>query len=364
VSFWFQETKLIMSNIPQITIDGRSISKNNSPYIIAEMSANHNGSIENAKEIINSAKLSGANAIKIQTYKPDTITLNHDSDEFKIKKGLWSGRTLYDLYEEAHMPWDWHKPLFDFAKEIGISIFSSPFDKTAIDLLESLNAPAYKIASFEIVDTTLIKYAASTGKPLIISTGMANKNEIQEAINAAKDGGCSELAILHCVSGYPAPASDYNLKTLQDMEKEFNLVTGLSDHTLENVTAISSIAMGASIIEKHFTLDRENGGPDDSFSLEPADLKDLCESTKIAWESLGKIDYHHKKSEVENIQFRRSLYYVTDMKKGDIITDECIRSVRPGFGESPNKLEVIVGRKLNKDITFGTPVNISDIESE
>ena len=193
------------------------------------------------------------------------------------------------------MPWDWHKPLFDFAKEIGISIFSSPFDKTAIDLLESLNAPAYKIASFEIVDTPLIKYAASTGKPLIISTGMANKNEIQEAISAAKDGGCSELAILHCVSGYPAPASDYNLKTLQDMEKEFNLVTGLSDHTLENVTAISSIAMGAAIIEKHFTLDRENGGPDDSFSLEPSDLKDLCESTKIAWESLGKIDYHHKK---------------------------------------------------------------------
>jgi N-acetylneuraminate synthase len=351
-----------MKNLPQIEISGRFISRNHSPYIIAEMSANHNGSIKNAKGIIEAAKSSGADAVKIQTYKPDTITLDHNSNDFKINGGLWDGRTLFDLYEEAHMPWDWHKPLFDYAREIGITIFSSPFDSTAVDLLESLNAPAYKIASFEIVDTPLIKYVASTGKPLIISTGMANKEEIHEAIQAARDGGCSKLAILHCVSGYPAPAADYNLKTLADMANEFGLVTGLSDHTLKNITAISSISMGASIIEKHFTLDRCNGGPDDSFSLEPSDLKELCESAKIAWESIGCIDYSRKSSEEGNVKFRRSLYFVQDMKQGQIITKDCVRSVRPGFGISPNKFDYILGKRIKNNVNFGTPVKISDID--
>ena len=242
---------------PEISIAGRKIGENFSPYIIAELSANHNGKLETALRIIEEAAKAGADAVKLQTYRPDTITLNSDSEAFKIKGGLWDGRTLYELYEEAHMPWEWHKPLFDHAKKIGIPIFSSPFDKTAVDLLEDLNAPAYKIASFEAVDLPLIRYVASTGKPMIISTGMADADEIQEAIEAARDGGCKELAILHCVSGYPAPAEDYNLRTIPDMIDRFGLVTGLSDHTIDNTTAVASVVLGSSIIEKHFTLNRK-----------------------------------------------------------------------------------------------------------
>ena len=274
----------------EIKIAGRAIGVAYSPYVIAEVSANHNGKLETALRIIEEAKKAGADAVKLQTYKPDTIALNCDSDDFKIKGGLWDGRTLYDLYQEAHMPWDWHKPLFAPAHELGIPIFSSPFDNTAIDLLEDLNAPAYKIASFEAVDLPLIKYAASTGKPLIISTGMADAEEIAEAIEAAREGGCRELAILHCVSGYPAPAEDYNLHTIPDMIHRFGLVTGLSDHTLDNTTAITSVALGARIIEKHFTLDRCGDGPDDSFSLEPSELTALCQGVKTAWSALGRVD--------------------------------------------------------------------------
>ena len=267
------------------------------PYIIAEMSANHNGDINDAFKIIDKAKNSGANAIKIQTYKPDTITINCNLDDFQIKDGLWKGKTLFELYEWAHTPWDWHEELFKYAKKREITIFSSPFDKTAVDLLENLNAPAYKIASFEVIDLPLIKYVAATKKPMIISTGMADSYEIEEAINAAYEGGCKQLAILHCVSGYPAPASDYNLRTISDMKEKFDVVTGISDHTLDNTTALASISLGASIIEKHFTLDRSRGGPDDSFSLEEKELMALCESSKIAWDSLGKADYSRKESE-------------------------------------------------------------------
>jgi len=344
-----------MSN-PSISIAGRRIAVDEPPYIIAELSANHNGKLETALKIIAAAKAAGADAVKLQTYRPDTITLDCNSEDFQIHGGLWDGRTLYELYEEAHMPWEWHKPLFDYARQLDITIFSSPFDNTAVDLLEGLNAPAYKIASFEAVDLPLIRYVASTGKPMIISTGMADAEEIEEAIAAARDGGCKELAILHCVSGYPAPAEDYNLHTIPDMMRRYNLVTGLSDHTLDNTTAIASVVLGASIIEKHFTLDRSGGGPDDSFSLEPTDLVALCRDTKTARLSLGRVDYGRKSSEVGNAQFRRSLYFVESLRAGDIITESSIRSVRPGFGLMPKYRDIVIGRTLAKPVDKGTPV--------
>lgn len=346
----------------EIKIAGRKIGSSHLPYVIAELSANHNGKMETALRIIEEAKKAGADAVKLQTYKPDTITLKSESEEFKIKGGLWDGRTLYDLYEEAHMPWEWHKPLFDRARELDITIFSSPFDNTAIDLLEDLNAPAYKIASFEAVDLPLIKYAASTGKPMIISTGMADAEEITEAIEAAREGGCKELAVLHCVSGYPAPAEDYNLRTIPDMIERFGLVTGLSDHTLDNTTAIASVVLGASIIEKHFTLDRSGGGPDDSFSLEPAELAALCRGAKTAWSALGRVDYGRKSSEQGNVKFRRSLYFVKAMKAGDEITPDCVRSVRPGFGLAPKHLRQVIGRRVLKDVGYGFPVDWSVLQ--
>ncbi|MFK7776840.1 MAG: pseudaminic acid synthase [Gimesia sp.] len=345
-----------------ISIDGRPISSSHPPYIIAEMSANHNGQLDNAIKIIEAAKKAGADAVKLQTYTADTITLDCDFDEFHIHGGLWDGKTLYQLYQEAHIPWEWHKPLFEQARRLDITIFSSPFDKTAVDLLEDLNTPAYKIASFEAVDLPLISYVASTGKPMIISTGMANADEIQEAIDAAHKGGCKELAILHCVSGYPAPPEDYNLKTLQDMQHRFGLVTGLSDHTLDNTTAIASVALGAAIIEKHVTLDRSGGGPDDSFSLEPDDLKALCQGARIAWQALGQVDYGRKASEQGNVKFRRSLYYVKDLNAGEVITADAVRSVRPGYGLAPKYLDKILGTKVRESVTACCPVTANTVE--
>lgn len=352
--------KLVMNK--NIIIDGRLIGLEAPPYVIAEMSANHNGNIETAFKIIEEAKKAGADAVKLQTYTADTITLNSDAEDFQIHGGLWDGKTLYQLYKEAQMPWEWHKPLFEHARKLGITIFSSPFDNTAVDLLEDLNTPAYKIASFEAVDLPLIKYVASTGKPMIISTGMADAEEIAEAIDAARAGGCKELAILHCVSGYPAPAQDYNLRTIPDMMQRFGLVTGLSDHTLDNTTAIASVVMGAAIIEKHFTLDRQGGGPDDSFSLEPAELAALCRDSKTAWAALGKVDYGRKSSEQGNAQFRRSLYFVKDLKAGDVITADAVRSVRPGFGLAPKSLNKIIGKCLTKDVSTNTPVEIESVK--
>jgi N-acetylneuraminate synthase len=338
-------------------INNRLIGEQNPPYIIAEMSANHNGDINNAYKIIDMAKATGADAIKLQTYKPDTITMDMHTPEFMIEGGLWDGQNLYELYNSAFMPWEWHKPLFEYAQKIGITIFSSPFDNTAVDLLEDLNAPAYKIASFEAVDLPLIKYVAQTGKPMIISTGMADAEEIQEAIEAAKEGGCKELAILHCVSGYPAPAEDYNLRTLVDMQQRFGLVTGLSDHTIDNTTAITSVALGVSIIEKHVTLDRNGGGPDDSFSLEESGLKELCEGAKVAWQSLGRVDYGQKSSEQGSVKFRRSLYFVQDIQKGEVITKDHLKSIRPGFGLKPKYYEQALGKVAKFDIKRGTPAS-------
>ena len=340
----------------EISINNRKIGQAQPPYVIAEMSANHNGDIDNAYKIIDMAKASGADAIKLQTYTADTITMDMKTPEFMIEGGLWDGQSLYELYKGAFMPWEWHEPLFEYAKKVGIAIFSSPFDNTAVDLLEDLNAPAYKIASFEVVDLALIKYVAQTEKPMIISTGMADAEEIQEAIEAAREGGCKELAILHCVSGYPAPSGDYNLRTLTDMQKKFGLITGLSDHTIDNTTAITSIALGASIIEKHVTLDRNGGGPDDSFSLESEELKQLCVGAKTAWESLGKIDYGRKSSEQANVKFRRSLYFVKDIKAGELITNKHVKSIRPGYGLSPKYLNKVIGKKSKYAIAKGSAV--------
>lgn len=342
--------------MPKIEIDGHPIGTGFPPFIIAELSANHNGDLGQAKRIIRSAAEQGATAVKLQTYTADTITLKSDAPDFQIKGTLWEGRTLYELYEEAHTPWDWHEELFAEARNHGLTIFSSPFDSTAVDLLEDLNAPAYKIASFEAIDLPLIRYVAGTKKPMIISTGMADKEEISEAVAAARDGGCEQLALLHCVSGYPAPARDYNLRTLQDMAEEFGVVVGLSDHTIDNATAIASIALGAAIVEKHFTLDRNGGGPDDSFSLEPADLKQLVESTRTAHEALGKVDYGRKSSEQGNVQFRRSLYFVRDLEVGDTIGAEDIRSVRPGYGMAPKYLDQLIGKQLQQPARSNSPV--------
>lgn len=341
---------------PSIAIAGRRIGAAFPPYVIAELSANHNGSIERAKEIIGHAKASGADAIKLQTYRPDTITLDSKAEEFTVRGGLWDGRTLFELYEEAHLPWEWHAGLFAHARALGITVFSSPFDTTAIDLLEDLGAPAYKIASFEAVDLPLIRYAASTGKPMIISTGMADADEIAEAIDAARAGGCRELALLHCVSGYPAPASEYDLRTIPDMARRFGTVIGLSDHTLDNTTAIASVVLGASIIEKHFTLDRSGGGPDDSFSLQPEELAALCRDARTAWSALGAIDYGLKSSERGNLKFRRSLYITRNVRAGERIGPDNVRSVRPGFGLAPKHLDAVIGATFAVDAEAGTPL--------
>ena len=302
-------------------------------------------------------KKAGADAIKLQTYTADTITLECNSEEFQIHGGLWDGKNLYQLYQEAQMPWAWHQPLFEKAKELGITIFSSPFDFTAVDLLEDLNAPAYKIASFELVDLPLIKRVAETGKPMIMSTGMANEAEIAEAINTAQANGCQELVVLHCVSGYPAPADQYNLRTIADMSVRFNVLAGLSDHTIDNATAVAAIALGACLIEKHVTMDRNGGGADDSFSLEPHELMALCKDVKTAWTALGKVNYERTEAEKGNVKFRRSLYAVKDIKVGEQLTHNNVRSIRPGFGLAPKYLEQVLGKTAKVDIKRGTPLS-------
>ena len=342
----------------EFKIDGATVGIGHAPYIVAEMSANHNGDIDTAFKIIAAAKASGADAIKLQTYTADTLTLESSHPDFVIKGGLWNGSTLYDLYDKAHTPWAWHKDLFAFARELDISIFSSPFDYTAVDLLEGLGAPAYKIASFEAVDLPLIEYVASTKKPLIISTGLCNFDEISEAVEAAQSAGCEELIVLHCVSGYPAPATDYNLKTITDLREQFSVPVGLSDHTLDNSAAIAAVSLGACFIEKHFTLDREAGGPDDSFSLEPEGLKNLSEMANTAFLALGRVNYSTKSSEKSNLIFRRSLYVTCDMIKGEAFSPQNVRSVRPGNGLPPKMLPDILGKTAAKDISRNTPLSL------
>ncbi|MDH3411609.1 MAG: pseudaminic acid synthase [Gammaproteobacteria bacterium] len=340
-----------------ITLAGRRIGPGEPPYIVAEMSGNHNGDLNRAIAIMEAAAAAGADAVKLQTYTADTITLNHDGENFKISQGLWAGRTLYDLYEEAHTPWDWHETLFQKGRELGITVFSSPFDPTAIDFLESLDTPAYKIASFEIVDIPLIRLAAKTGKPLIISTGMSSLGEIGEAIGAARSAGAHDLALLHCTSGYPTPPEEANLATIPHLAQAFGIVVGLSDHIPGIAAPVASISLGAAIIEKHFTLCRDDGGPDAAFSLEPAELKNLVDCCRTAWKATGTVSYERTESEKGNVLFRRSLYVVADIHEGEEFTPENVRSIRPGDGLAPKHLDAVLGRCASRDLKRGAALD-------
>ncbi len=347
-----------------IDIDGRRIGELESPYIVAELSANHNGDLNRALQTIKMAKEMGADAIKLQTYTPDSLTIDCDKEDFQIHGGLWDGYNLYKLYEWAHTPYEWHKEMFDYARKVGITCFSTPFDESAVDLLEDLNAPAYKIASFEAVDLPLIRYVAQTGKPMIISTGMANLEEISEALNAARDAGCQQIALLHCVSGYPVPADQTNLRTIPDLANRFDVVPGLSDHTLGTTVSVASIALGAAVIEKHVTLSRAEKGADSEFSLEPDELKQLCLQTKDAWAALGQAGYERKPVEEKNIRFRRSIYVVKNVKKGEVFSEDNVRRIRPGFGLPPKHINEIIGKKAACDIEYGTALQWSHIANQ
>lgn len=342
-------------------IADRPIGLDAPPYIIAEMSANHNGRIERAFELMEMAKARGADAVKLQTYTADTMTIDHNGPGFQIKGGLWDGRSLYELYQEAQTPWEWHGELFAKAKEIGITVFSSPFDRSAVDYLEKLNAPAYKIASFEMTDRALVEYVASTGKPVIMSTGMGNVGEMEEAVRWAREAGCKELALLHCVSGYPTQPSEANLRTMPHLGSMFDVTVGLSDHTMGTGVSVAAVALGASIIEKHVTLARADGGPDSAFSLEPDELERLVKDCRVAWEALGRVDYTVSKSEAPNLIFRRSLYAVADIAKGEIFSDKNVRSIRPGFGLPPKHLPDLLGKTATQAIARGTPLAWSHI---
>lgn len=345
----------------EIAIDGRTISSRHRPYVIAEMSGNHKGDIKRALRLIDAAAEAGADAVKLQTYTADTITIDHDGPGFRIEGGLWHGRTLHDLYREAHTPWDWHPALFRHAKARGITIFSSPFDASAIDLLESLGAPAYKIASFELVDQPLIERAARTGKPLIISTGLATIGEIEEAASCARAAGAREILLLHCTSGYPTPASECNLRTIPHLAASFATPVGLSDHTLGISVPVAAVALGAVAIEKHFTLSRADGGPDAAFSLEASELAELVKSCRTAWEALGAVDYSVAPSEGKGRDFRRSLYVVADMAAGEAFSPANLRSIRPGFGLLPKHYRAAIGRRATRAIKRGEPLDWSMI---
>jgi len=340
----------------EIIIDGRKIGADYPPYVIAELSANHNGKLQKALDTITKAKSCGADAVKLQTYTANTMTIDSDHEDFCIHGGLWDGYKLYDLYQEAQTPFEWHKAMFEHARKIGITCFSTPFDETAVDLLEDLNVPAYKVASFEATDLPLIKYIASTKKPLIMSTGMANFEEIEEMIEVARSAGCKDLILLHCISSYPAPIDQSNLLTIPDMREKLKVQIGLSDHTVTNTASVVACALGATMIEKHFILDRKEKGPDSEFSIEPDDLTNLCKQTKDAWMSLGLPGYDRKSSEEGNVKFRRSLYFVKDIGVGEIITKEHIRRIRPGYGILPKYEQEIIGRTVNRDVTYGTAV--------
>ncbi len=341
----------------EIEIAGRRIGPDHPPYVICELSGNHNGSLDRALAMVDAAADTGCDAIKIQTYTADTITLDVDRPEFRIHGGLWDGRSLHELYREAQTPYAWHAPIFERAARRGVTIFSSPFDETAVDLLEGLGAPAYKIASFEAVDLPLIRYAAARGKPLIISTGMANLAEIEAARDAALGAGAPGVLLLHCVSSYPATFSDANVRTIPDMAGRLGWPIGLSDHTPGTATAVAAVAVGACAVEKHFTLARSDGGPDAAFSLEPAEFSALVRDCRDAWAALGHAHYDVLGSERANLQYRRSLYVTADVKAGETLTKANVRSVRPGNGLPPGELDKVLGRTAARDLAFGEPLD-------
>lgn len=336
------------------TINGRAIGPAHPPFIIAELSANHNGVLQLALNTIDAAVHAGADAIKLQTYTADTMTIDCDNPEFLIKGGLWDGYKLYDLYKWAETPFEWHQAMFEHARKRGITVFSTPFDETAVDLLESLNAPAYKVASFEVTDLPLIRYIAKTGKPMIMSTGMASEIEIEEAVTTAREAGCSNLVLLHCISSYPAPMDQANLRQMAELARRFGTIPGLSDHTLGTTASVAAVALGACVIEKHFTLSRADKGPDSEFSIEPAEFEKLCHDTRDVWSALGKVGYERQQAEEGNKVFRRSVYFVRDVLAGNVVTASDIRRIRPGMGLAPKHFDTLIGKRLKVDVKRGT----------
>ena len=335
------------------SIAGRPIGPDHPPFVICELSGNHNGSLERALAMLDAAAATGADAIKLQTYTADTITLDDDGPDFLIEGGLWAGRRLYDLYAEAHTPYEWHPALFARARELGVILFSTPFDDTAVELLEGLGAPAYKIASFEAVDLPLIRRVAKAGKPMIISTGLASLDEMAQALAAAREGGARDVALLHCVSSYPAPIEEANVRTVPDLAARFGVVAGLSDHTPGSAASVAAVALGACVIEKHFTLSREDGGPDAAFSLEPAEFKALVSDCRDAWAALGSPHYDTLGSEAAAAGHRRSLYVVADLAAGETVTAAHVRSIRPGYGLAPKHLDAVIGRRAARALKRG-----------
>ncbi|WP_420403659.1 pseudaminic acid synthase [Nisaea sp.] len=337
-------------------INGRPVGPDQPPYVVAEMSGNHNGEIGRALALIDAARAAGADAVKIQTYRADTITIDHDGPEFVIEKGLWAGRRLFELYEEAHTPWEWHEELFAHARKIGITLFSAPFDPTAVALLQGLDCPAYKIASPEIVDIDLIERCARTGKPLIISTGMASFEEIEEAVAAARGAGAEEILVLHCISGYPTPFDQANLATIPDLAERLDVAIGLSDHTMDTVVAEAAVAMGAVLVEKHFTLRRADGGVDSAFSLEPEELAVLVRNLRAVFDARGKPNYRPTDAEKEMLAMRRSLYVVADVAAGEVLTEAHVRSIRPANGLPPKYLSQVLGKRATRALRRGEPL--------
>jgi N-acetylneuraminate synthase len=346
----------------EIAIAGRRIGSGHPPYVIAELSGNHNGALSRAIRLLEAAHAAGADAVKLQTYTADTLTIDHDGPDFRVTTGLWAGRTLYDLYQEAHTPWDWHAALFQRGRELGITVFSSAFDEAAVDFLETLRAPAYKIASFELVDLALIARAGRTGRPLVLSTGMANLSEIAEAIETARSAGCREILLLRCVSGYPTPVEEANLRTIGDLEARFGLPVGLSDHTLGITVPIAAVALGAVAVEKHLTLDREQGGVDAAFSLEPQELAALVKGVRDAWAGLGAVSYARAPSEGASAVFRRSIYVVRDIAAGETFTAQNLRVIRPGHGMAPRELPRLIGRRAARALARGTALTPEAVE--
>ncbi|MCY9692373.1 pseudaminic acid synthase [Paenibacillus alginolyticus] len=342
-----------------IQVGSYNIGRNHRPFIIAEMSGNHNQSLDRALTIVEEAARAGAHALKLQTYTAETMTIDLSEREFFIsdEESLWKGSSLFNLYKEAYTPWEWHKPIFDRCRELGMIGFSTPFDETAVEFLESLDVPLYKIASFENTDLPLIRKVAATGKPMIISTGMASIAELDETVRAAREAGCKDLVLLKCTSTYPASPENTNISTIPHMRELFQCEVGLSDHTMGVGVAVAAVALGATVIEKHFTLRRADGGVDSTFSLEPAELQALVTETERAWQSLGRISYGATEIEKKSMQFRRSLYIAEDVKVGDILTKSNLRAIRPGFGMPTKYLDQFLGKKVSRDIAKGTPVS-------